>query len=237
MHFVTHCGVAIWIVLGHSTSIMSIKINFAGFELTASSVEEAVELTAQLHARLSPTIKSPAPAAVGLTGLPPRGGMATGLPPRAAGAGHPAHTGQIFSNTPAVARDYHLKAESGLFVAARHDDGLDTEDELLQLDTPFDAGQVTLSFLMTIHEAPPEGADGDMIAKSLKVRHAKGIGSRTALINSHLRKLGFEPDTVYVTGRTIAGRVWAEGPKIAEAIEAIRHGQAVPALGKDTEVS
>lgn len=85
-----------------------------------------------------------------------------------------------------------------------------------------DEENIILGFLTTITNAGPRGVMADDLMKVLHVEHPKGVGGRSARINTQLKKLGFKPDDVYTTFRKAEGRVWKPRGKISEAIEALK---------------
>lgn len=76
-----------------------------------------------------------------------------------------------------------------------------------------------ISFLSEI--ANNEEVNSDSIQKVLNVE-AKGVGPKTKSVNNILEYLDFDVDDVYTTERDADGRTWTAGPKIREAIKAIK---------------
>ena len=87
----------------------------------------------------------------------------------------------------------------------------------------FDVEISALEFLRAIKVSDSDGATSDPIGKALHVKHPKGIGSRSGMVNDLLTTLGYRPDSVYTTARIPdEGRFWKPGPKLDEAYEAVR---------------
>ena len=84
----------------------------------------------------------------------------------------------------------------------------------------FPYGDIVLSFLTAL--ANHQTLDGPAVQKALDVKEPKGVGSRAGKVNELIAELGFKQDEVYLTRRTREGRTWTAGPKIAEAINAIK---------------
>ena len=83
----------------------------------------------------------------------------------------------------------------------------------------------TLQFLSEIRGAgknPSGGLSASEVTRILKVKHPKGLGPRSTLINNVLRDLGFDPSQVYNNDRTAHGRLWIAQPKIDEAIALLK---------------
>src|SRR5438552_1843788 len=59
----------------------------------------------------------------------------------------------------------------------------------------FDVGMSALEFLRAIKVADSDGATSDPIGKALRVKHPKGIGSRSGMVNELLTSLGYRPDS------------------------------------------
>jgi hypothetical protein len=89
----------------------------------------------------------------------------------------------------------------------------------------FHVAKMASEFLTAIDRGPEGGVDGEAMAKVLGVSHGKGIGSRAAAINILLRQLGFSRTEVYQNDRTSAGRLWKPGPKLDQAITAVKQYQ------------
>jgi hypothetical protein len=99
----------------------------------------------------------------------------------------------------------------------------------LPLESPgangFHVAKMASEFLTAIDRGPEGGIDGEAMAKVLGVAHGKGIGSRAAAINILLRQLGFSRTEVYQNDRTSVGRLWKPGPKLDQAMVAVRQYQ------------
>lgn len=222
---------------------MAIKINFHGVEITTSTVDEAVALARRLAQ------PDPPPTPAGSRGFVIQKGQVVEtlggtryLRDAQTGrvtARDVTPTGQVARDVEAAQRAFRARAARQAAVGdigrrAVGDPQVDPngvrttqftlsgelEDDYTPPLDASAAAQVAFRFLTVIDEAA-NGADGEVIAKSLAVNHPKGIGSRTAWINAFLRKLGYEPDDVYATDRQASGRVWTSGPRLKEAIEAV----------------
>jgi hypothetical protein len=88
--------------------------------------------------------------------------------------------------------------------------------------------QFALKFLNAIEAQREVGQlDGETLAGVLDLRHAKGIGSRAAMVNKRLAAMGFKPPEVYKNPRDSTGvRHWMPGPRLGEAIEALLKEEA-----------
>lgn len=82
--------------------------------------------------------------------------------------------------------------------------------------------EATFGFLSAIQDAGTQGAEVTQIMLALGVRHPKGVGSRTTIVDKCLMELGFTADSVFNNERGAEGRFWRPGPRLHEAIEAAR---------------
>ena len=64
--------------------------------------------------------------------------------------------------------------------------------------------------------------DSHDMQRILEVNEPKGVGAKFKVINPVIEELGFNKEDVYVTTRDRDGRTWTAGPKLAEAIKAIK---------------
>jgi len=80
----------------------------------------------------------------------------------------------------------------------------------------------TLAFLSCIHDAGSRGAEVNQIMHVMGVRHPKGVGSKTTIVDKCLMELGFTADSVYNNERGAEGRFWRSAPRLSEAIAAAR---------------
>ncbi|MEK6245006.1 MAG: hypothetical protein AABM33_10955 [Pseudomonadota bacterium] len=88
---------------------------------------------------------------------------------------------------------------------------------------PLEGGDpIVLAFLSAILKAGAEGATAETMMRVLSVDHPKGLGGRSVRVNNTLHKLRLSPEEVYTNARTPEGRLWKAGPKITEALEAIK---------------
>lgn len=94
-------------------------------------------------------------------------------------------------------------------------------------DTPSADHQLAHDFLFRIASAEAKGISTEEVMKVLKVDTGKGVGGRCVRINNILAKLGFtDPSEIYRNPRLADGnRVWRSGPKIAEALLALKNGR------------
>jgi hypothetical protein len=82
-----------------------------------------------------------------------------------------------------------------------------------------------LTFLTTVTAAGTSGADSEHVMKALDTDEPKGVGGRLVKVNNLLLRLGFSPDEVYKKVRTPDGKRWKQGPKIVQAMGAIKQEQ------------
>jgi hypothetical protein len=89
--------------------------------------------------------------------------------------------------------------------------------------------ELTLDFLKLIGEHRVSGgAPLASVMKALGVSHAKGVGSKAAVINRVLDAAGFATPDVYTNPRDAMGfRFWQPGPRLNDAI-AVLSGSALP---------
>ncbi|MFS2204080.1 hypothetical protein [Variovorax sp. Varisp36] len=93
-------------------------------------------------------------------------------------------------------------------------DSLDTSTEK-RVDT-----DIALAFLKTIAEYRLSGgAPINAVMAVLGAAHAKGVGSKTVIVNKVLDRLGFAIPDVYTNDRDSLGmRNWRPGPRFDEAV-------------------
>lgn len=87
--------------------------------------------------------------------------------------------------------------------------------------TPNDGVTVTFELLTAIRKAGTRGLTADEVAKILKVKHPKGVGPRSLMVNNTLAQLGFVHDQVYNNDRTAQGRIWTAREKLNDALETL----------------
>ena len=82
---------------------------------------------------------------------------------------------------------------------------------------------LALAFLKAIADHKVSGgAPISAIMPVVGASHVKGVGSKTAIINRVLDKLGFAIPDVYTNDRDSAGmRNWVAGPRFADALRAL----------------
>ena len=85
-----------------------------------------------------------------------------------------------------------------------------------------DRWAATVAFLSCIHDAGSRGAEVGQVMHALGVRHPKGVGSKTTIVDKCLMELGFTADSVYNNERGTEGRFWRPAPRLSEAIESVR---------------
>jgi hypothetical protein len=83
--------------------------------------------------------------------------------------------------------------------------------------------QRTLEFLRVIEDHEVSGgAPVATVMSVLGASHAKGVGSKAAIVNRVLDRLGFAIPDVYLNPRDAHGdRYWKGGPRLRDAIEAL----------------
>jgi hypothetical protein len=83
--------------------------------------------------------------------------------------------------------------------------------------------ELTLDFLSLLSsQIAAGGTPTTSVMAVLGVSHAKGVGSKTAIINRILDGAGFATPDVYVNPRDALGlRVWQAGPRIQDAMDAL----------------
>ena len=102
---------------------------------------------------------------------------------------------------------------------------LTTDQRIVPKSTPAKEEErwaATLAFLSCIHDAGSRGAEVGQVMHAMGVRHPKGVGSKTTIVDKCLMELGFTADSVYNNERGAEGRFWRPAPRLAEAIEATR---------------
>jgi hypothetical protein len=80
----------------------------------------------------------------------------------------------------------------------------------------------TLAFLSCIRDTGSGGAEVNQIMHAMGVRHPKGVGSKSSIVDKCLMERGFSADSVYNNERSAEGRFWRPAPRLSEAIEAVR---------------
>jgi hypothetical protein len=99
--------------------------------------------------------------------------------------------------------------------------------------------ELTLDFLSLLSsQSAAGGTPTTSVMAVLGVSHAKGVGSKTAIINRILDGAGFATPDVYVNPRDALGlRVWQAGPRIQDAMDALSQStegqQATPDADDD----
>ena len=87
--------------------------------------------------------------------------------------------------------------------------------------------EMALDFLRVIAEA--EGIGGapiEAVMRALGAIHAKGVGSKAAVVNKLLDKAGFAIPDVYSNPRDSYGdRYWRAGPRLQDAMDALSAAQ------------
>lgn len=81
-------------------------------------------------------------------------------------------------------------------------------------------GGAALLFLDLI--ANHNNVDSAAMQRTLNVKESKGVGPKTRWINAVIEEAGFSLDDVYISERDADGRYWKAGPKIRDAIKAIK---------------
>lgn len=86
---------------------------------------------------------------------------------------------------------------------------------------------ITRAFLKTIEDHKLSGgAPISAVMAVLGAAHAKGVGSKTAIVNKVLDKFGFAIPDVYTNDRDSLGmRNWRMGPRFDEALRMVSPGR------------
>lgn len=107
--------------------------------------------------------------------------------------------------------------------------GVDEED--VRPLSEGEAHEMTMRFLSALADeaAVLRGLDTEEVAKLLAVKHPKGIGSRSAVVNKIIAGAGFDVAEVYRNPRDSTGaRKWFRGPALRDALAVLMKGKSQP---------